>query len=164
MTVISDTRAMTLDDAKALFAEYAQHEKTVERAKAMSEARIVAEKARTEEARLPHEQRMAVIEEILTTFIRANAEKYFTKPRKVATDFGRFGLEFCAKVELTDNAAIVQHAKDNGHDELFRVKETALRGAVLKRLRRGEHVPGAKLLEGDVVVLTVDKAYKEGEG
>jgi hypothetical protein len=161
MSVISDNRGMSIDDAKSMFAEYAQAKKGVAKLRAQSELRIANEKARTDEACEPFLSRMAAIEKTLSEFVRANAEKYFTRPRKVTTDFGKFGLDRSSKVEVLDADAVIAHAKEAGDMDLVKVTERVATGELAKRLRAGETIPGAELLDGDLVVLTVDRTYLE---
>jgi len=161
MPVISDTRDMTVEQADALFAEYAEAAKRKARLQAMSEVRIAKEKQKTDEACAPHETRMREIEAQLAPWIRANAETHFKRPRTRATSQGRYGLQFDAKVKVEDAKTVIQHAKDAGDTDLYNVRETVSKDAVKTRIKRGETVPGARLVEGDLVVLRPSKAYLE---
>jgi len=159
MAVISDLRSMTLGQAMDLFQEYAGLAKDCEKRTAASEVRIQTEKERTAEANRPDQDRMDEILGTLTEFIRAHAHDLFRRPRKQRTDFGSFGLDTATKVEVDDQDAVIRFAEEHPDLELTATTTSVLKTKLLAAIRDGRKVPGARLVQGDLVVVKVDKAY-----
>lgn len=158
MAVIIDPRNTTMDDAVAMFAEYARLAKAVARRKAVSEDRIAKEKAKTEATNAPDEARMKELEGAIGRFVLANRTD-FVRPKQRPTDFGKFGLQHSTRIEVQDVETVLTHARDQGYTDMINVKETLNRAALKRRLDAGENIPGAARLAGDIVVLNVDKQY-----
>lgn len=121
---------------------------------ARAERRIEAIKAThaelTETERAQHDE----FANALATFITANPEM-FRKPRKVATDWGSFGLQEVCSVEIADPEAVIDWALEQGYDDCVRTVRTPDKGALKTRLLAGENVPGVTLNQGDTAVYKV---------
>jgi phage host-nuclease inhibitor protein Gam len=161
-TKLADTRTMTLDDARATFADLARAEIELAKLDAATEARIAQVKAN-------HEERAAVFRLArdahayrLTQFILANPEQ-FRKPRAICTDFGRFGRRTVANVEVFDWEALQDWALENGHMDTVRTTRAPVKPAIAKRIKSGQDVPGCKVVEGEEAFYAVDKALATAE-
>ncbi len=163
MAVVSDMRGMTMDAAVEMFHEYAARKKQIEKRNAASAVRIQAEKDRTQEANAEDAGRMDEIAAALTVFVQANRQTLFRRPRKRKTDVGTFGLDSASKVEVTDEGAVIEFAEAHSEylGQVVRETKSVLRTELAKALRGGWEIPGAHLVTGEVVVMTVSKDYIE---
>lgn len=156
-TKLADTREMTLDDAKAIFSDIARHDLEIEKRNAALEVRIAKLKAEHEAGLATTVMARDALAHRLTTYIMSHQD-LFTRPRAVSTDFGRFGLRKLSNVAIASRKQLVDFALKHGHADLVKTTHTPQKGAIRRRLKAGEAIPGAELIEGQEAFYAVDKA------
>jgi len=144
----------TLEDAKRLMAEIARLECNLACAAAQFEKRVVAAKqAYTDRASNTMDARDTAVQQ-LTMFIQDNKD-LFLDPRKVATEFGAFGLQEASEVEITNEQDVIGHCIDAGYEDCVKTVRALLKQGLKAHLKSGEKIPGCHLKEGDTVVYKV---------
>jgi len=159
-TRLADTRTMTLDDAKAAFADLAQAQLRVERRAAAAEVKIATIKARLVDDNAVDGAIVKVAAERLTAFILAN-RPLFEQPRQVKTEYGRFGLRDATRLEVQCEDVLIEALLDRGYDDCLVTRRTLVKDRIRTRIEAGEDLPGVRVLTGDVATYTVDKALVE---
>ena len=166
MSVLCDNRkyqAMTVEEADALFLDLARHKAAVEREAAKYKQRLAELEAAHRAKIVLDVAAVEVMERELGAYIRANPAR-FLKPRKHQVgQIGSYGITTDpAVVKIEDKAAFVAFALEQGYDDLYQVERTVCKDAVLRRIRAGEEIPGARVIEaGDVAKLSFRKGYAE---
>lgn len=155
-TKLADTREMTLDDARACFADLAQAEIQITKQTAAAEARIARLKAEFDAQVVTQRGVRDALAGRLRDFILAHPDQ-FRKPRAIATDFGRFGRRSVSNVQVSDFDALRQWARDNAHLDCLLVIERPVKPAIAVRLRDGQTVPGCAIVEGEEAFYNVDR-------
>ena len=166
MTVLKDNRkhqAMTVAEADDLFLRIA-------RLKAVIDKESAAHKKKLADLEMAHKEKISAaleeketLEAQLEGYIMANQE-LFEKPRKHPVgQIGTYGITTDpAYVDITDEDAVIEYARENGYDELIQLKVKLDKDAVRRRIEAGETIPGADLIPaGDVVKITFKKGYAE---
>jgi hypothetical protein len=148
---------MTLDNAKEVFADLAQAKLRMVKRAAAAEVKLARIKEELGEANRADEAAVAEAEALLTGYIQGHRDQ-FRKPRQVKTEFGRFGLRDATRLQVDDEDALVEALMDLGYDDCMQVRRSIVKDAVVARIQGGEMLPGARVLDGDLVTYTVDKA------
>jgi len=156
-TRLADTRTLTLDDARAAFADLAQARLRMERRAAAAECRIATIKAGLAAGNAEDDAALQAAEARLTAFILAHPEQ-FRKPRQVRTEFGRFGLRDATRLEVTDEDRLIEALMEAGYDDCMEVRRRVVKDKVRERIAGGERLPGVRVETGDLVTYTIDRA------
>ena len=146
-----------INEARNVFAQIAQIEKTLAVADAKLEAKIHELKQRHASDVADDVTRLHILGQDLTAFIGAN-RGLFVKPRKIATEFGSFGLQTSSELVIRDEAALIKWAMDNRRDEFWASKVSPAKPAIKAAMMEGEQVPHCDLLTGDTAVYKVAEA------
>lgn len=154
-TKLADTRTMTIDDARNVFADIARLEIDIAKRRAMAEKRIADLKAQFDAEISPQAAVRDGLAQRLTQFILANPA-LFKKPRSVQTDFGRFGRLTVSNIEIDDSDTMVAWALEQGYDDIVKTVRSPVRPAIAARIRAGETIPGARLVEVEEAFYAVD--------
>ena len=149
--VLTDNRkykAMTADEADKLFAEIAELELAAAAIGADGDAEV--QKLKDKYESLLAETKFQLPEKVteLTAYIQANPER-FQKPRARKTPEGQYGLRSVSNLEINDELAIYNYAKEQGMTELFVTTVKINKDAVLKAINEGHPIPGAQLVSGE---------------
>lgn len=155
-TKLADTRAVSITDADNLLEAIAHAKIRIVRMEVHQEAAIARAKSRCAATTMEDRMLIAELEKQLTSFILGNRGT-FKRPRQRKTPFGKFGLVACTKVDLTDRAAVIQHALDNGYDDCIQTTHSPDKAGILARIDAGETVPGAEKRSGDVAKYSIDR-------
>lgn len=99
----------------------------------------------------------ATITSRITGFIEANQDK-FQKPRKRKTQYGTYGLQHAAEVDVFDKKACTEHCANHGLMDCVRINANPIKAGIKKRIDAGETIPGVRVQEGDLAVATIAKA------
>lgn len=152
-------RAMTVQDADALFREIALLTVKIGKIEAGYEKKIADLKAAAnrETEELEDELRWKVAR--LTSYIQANPER-FIKPRQHATDYGKYGVRTVSNLEITDEEAVKLAVKAHGIPALI-VTEKLDKKALEKAIGDGQEIRGCELRRGEIASYTVAKALME---
>ena len=160
-TQLADPRTMTAEGADALLEEIAHASARITREEAKREAQINRAKSACEADTADDRALIRDLEQRLTTFILTHSDQ-FKRPRMRRTPFGKYGFrKATGKADIQDKAAVLAWADDNGYDDCFIIRKAVDKAGVLKRLRRGEEVPGAALSGGDLAEYKLDRAVLE---
>ena len=159
MKRIADLRPVIkdLDEAKQIMAEIAQLECQIAYADALLEKQVVAAKERHGERVDPHLERLNQVHNSLKNFIMNNRQ-LFKKPRKIATEFGSFGLQDVSELIVSNEETLIEHCLEQGYTECVKTVQKPVKSEIKKRLKDGEQIPGCSLVEGDTAVYKVAKA------
>jgi len=158
MPHLTDTRLLTLDDARATLEALAHCEVRMAAANAKAEKRINEIKSSAESAIAQDRDLKAKLEQKLTAFIMCN-QGMFEKPRAQKTAFGEFGLRKAANTLTVEDAeAVIQWALDNGYSDIVETTRVLVKDAIKRRLAAGEQVPGCAIPVGDFAFYKVAKA------
>ena len=159
---ISDYRNApnTIDEAKTLFNELAQHCIALAVRDAQLEKRVAKLKAdhaiETEEFR----KDIADMERVLSEFILGNRD-LFKDPRKAKTHFGSFGLQTVNDVVIEDEDAAKKAVVKRQFEDCFQLALRLVKAGIKARLEAGEKIPGVSKRSGDTAVYKVEKALIE---
>jgi hypothetical protein len=148
---------LSLDDATAIFNRLAERTLVLEARNASFEKRVARLKAQHEES---CSKLVSDIDDhalALTSFIETN-RGLFNDPRKVKTSLGSFGLQTVSELKITDEDLLVQHLLGSGYDDCYEVVRKPIKAPVKARIKTGETIPGAIVVEGDTAVYKVDRA------
>jgi len=157
-TRLADTRTVpTMQDAEKLMADYRKTTCEREVIIARAEKRIAAISAKAQEDCAGLDRQLRSIEDSLGAFILANRE-LFVKPRQHQTPDGRFGLRDASRLEVEDMDALIEHILDCGYDDCVKISRCLVKPAVTKRITHGETMPGARVVAGEIVSVSVAKA------
>ena len=152
-------RAMTVQEADALFQEIALLTVKIEKTKAQYEKRIAELKAAAgRETEVPEAELREKVAK-LTAYINANPER-FIKPRQHQTDYGKYGVRTVSNLEITDEEAVKMAVKAQGIPALV-VTEKLDKKALEKAIGDGAAIPGCEMRRGEVASYTVAKALME---
>ena len=152
-------RAMTVQQADALFQEIALLTVKIEKTKAQYEKRIAELKAAAGRETEAPEAELREKVSVLTAYINANPER-FVKPRQHQTDYGKYGFRSATKLEVIDEEAIKLSVKAQGIPALV-VIEKLDKKALEKAITDGQTVDGCELRRGEIASYTVAKALLE---
>ena len=149
--VLNDNRkfkAMTSDEADALFAEIAELELQAAAIGADGDAAMQTLKTKYEQWLA--EAKFQLPEKVtkLSAYILANSER-FAKPRARKTPEGQYGLRSVSNLEINDESKVYAYVKGAGMNECFEIKVVLKKDAVLKALNQGEPIPGAQVVTGE---------------
>ena len=161
-TRLSDNRAlraMTVQEADALFREIALLTVRIDKIEAGYEKRIAELKAAAQRETDPLKTDLRAKVAELTAYILANQER-FAKPRQHQTDYGKYGLRSVANVEVLDEEAVKASVKAQGIPALI-VTEKLDRKAIEKAISDGLTVDGCELRRGEIASYTIAKALLE---
>jgi len=158
MPHLTDTRLLTLDDARATLEALAHCEVRIAQVNARAEKKINEIKSAAETALAPERDLKSQLEQKLTAFI-LNNRGLFEKKRSQETSFGTFGLRKAANTLTVEDAeTVIQWALDQGYDDLVETTRVLVKDAVKRRLAAGEQVPGCSIPVGDFAFYKVAKA------
>ena len=152
-------RAMSVQDADALFQEIALLTVKIEKTKAQYEKRIAELKAAAGRETEAPEAELREKVATLNHYILANPER-FVKPRQHQTDYGRYGVRSVSNLEITDEEAVKAAVKANAIPALV-VTEKLDKKALEKAIGDGLSIPGCEMRRGEVASYTVAKALME---
>ena len=161
-TRLSDNRAlraMTVQQADALFQEIALLTVKIEKTKAQYEKRIAELKAAAGRETEAPEAELREKVAVLNHYILANPER-FIKPRQHQTDYGRYGVRTVSNIEITDEEAVKLAVKAQAIPALV-VIEKLDKKALEKAIGDGLSIPGCEMRRGEVASYTVAKALME---
>ena len=161
-TRLSDNRAlraMTVQEADALFREIALLTVRIDKIEAGYEKRIAELKAAAQRETDPLKTDLRAKVAELTAYILANTDR-FAKPRQHQTDYGKYGLRSVANLEVLDEEAVKASVKAQGIPALI-VTEKLDRKALEKAISDGMAVDGCELRRGEIASYTVAKALLE---
>ena len=162
-TVLNDNRrykAMTAEEADALFAEIAALKLELVSIAADGDREIAEVKAKY--ARLATE-RMPLFQskcDDLEEYIKANPER-FLKPRSRKTEFGKYGKRDVSNVKVIDLPIALKYVKDHMLTQLYKVKESLVKKAIEKFIKDGNEVPGTKITAGERILMDVSQELIE---
>ena len=152
-------RAMTVQEADALFQEIALLTVRIEKTKANYEKKIAELKAAAGRETEAPEAELREKVAVLSAYINANPER-FVKPRQHQTDYGKYGFRSATKLEITDEEAVKLTVKALGIPALT-VIEKLDKKALEKAISDGQTVDGCELRRGEIASYTVAKALLE---
>lgn len=152
-------RAMTVQQADAVFRDIALLTVKIEKIKAGYEKRIAELKAAGERETEGLDAELREKVSVLTAYINANPER-FIKPRQHQTDYGKYGFRSATKLEVIDEEAIKLSVKAQGIPALV-VIEKLDKKALEKAITDGQTVDGCELRRGEIASYTVAKALLE---
>ena len=152
-------RAMTVQQADAVFRDIALLTVKIEKIKAGYEKRIAELKAAGERETEGLDSELREKVSVLTAYINANPER-FVKPRQHQTDYGKYGFRSATKLEVIDEEAIKLSVKAQGIPALV-VIEKLDKKALEKAISDGQTVDGCELRRGEIASYTVAKALLE---
>lgn len=161
MTVIADNRkylAMGTAEGDALFADAAQAEIYLIKTAAAHEKRIAAAKDNAEKELIPLRAGLKELTDKLAAYISAHPER-FQNPRARKTAFGRYGLRHVSKLEITDEAKLMDYSDDNSLG-LYQLVTKFDKGAI-KKAAEAANVPGAEIRSGEETFYSVEKRLLE---
>ena len=161
-TRLSDNRAlraMTVQQADALFQEIALLTVKIEKTKAQYEKRIAELKAAAGRETEAPEAELREKVATLNHYILANPER-FIKPRQHQTDYGRYGVRTVSNIEITDEEAVKLAVKAQAIPALV-VIEKLDKKALEKAIGDGLSIPGCEMRRGEVASYTEAKALME---
>lgn len=153
-------RAMTVQQADALFQEIALLTVKIEKTKAQYEKRIAELKAAAGRETEAPEAELREKAALLKDYMKEHEER-FIQPRQHKTEYGCYGFRNVSKLEITDEEAIIKYARDNGHDDLILLKVKLDERALKKAIGDGLLIPGCEMRRGEVASYTVAKALME---
>ena len=159
---LTDARDTTFADADGLLQQLFDTRLAILRLEAAAEKQISELRDQLALNTAQDRQRLELAEARLSAFIHAHKDA-FSKPRMRQTPWGKYGMRTSTRLEISDPAALLQWAKDNGYADLFKVEETLVKPAVTKRLQAGELVPGADLDTSETPEYKLDTAALEAE-
>lgn len=164
MNRLADLRIniQTIEDAKTLLGEIARLTCTLAVEKARAEKRITEEKERFAERTAPLVDEIATRESTLKSFIMTH-KTLFEKPRKVATEFGSFGLQYVKELEIGDEVRLVQYCLEEELEGALKIVRTPIKDNIKQRLEDGQKLPGCSIKEGDTAVYKVAKSLIDAE-
>lgn len=154
---LTDARDTTFAESDALLAEVFQHRLAILRAEAGAEARIAKVREALDAETAPARQRLELAEARLSAAVHAHRDA-FQKPRMRVTTWGKYGLRTSTRLTIADVEALIEHAKDHGYTDLYRVVETLDKPAITKRLQAGQPLPGCSLDQGEASEYKLDPA------
>ena len=156
-------KAMSADEADALFLAIAKRKAALERKGAAYKARLAKlEEEFLADTRADRDAYNNLSAELMA-YIIANPER-FVKPRKRRVGgIGSYGITTDpAIVNIIDKDTVIQFALDNGYDDIVRVSREPVKDAILRRNMDGEAVPGVRITPpGDVAKLTFKANFAE---
>ena len=152
-------RAMTVQEADALFQDIALLTVKIEKTKAQYEKRIAELKAAAGRDTEGPEAELREKVAKLTAYINANPER-FIKPRQHQTDYGKYGVRTVSNLEITDEEAVKMAVKAHGIPALI-VIERLDKKALEKAIGDGADLDGCELRRGEIASYTVAKALLE---
>lgn len=152
-------RAMTVQEADALFQEIALLTVKIEKTKANYEKKIAELKASAGRETEAPEAELRDKVAVLTAYINANPDR-FIKPRQHQTDYGKYGVRSVSNLEITDEEAVKLAVKALGIPALV-VTEKLDKKALEKAIGDGLSIPGCELRQGEIASYTVAKALME---
>ena len=152
-------RAMSVQEADALFREIALLTVKISKIEAGFEKRIADLKAAAhfETGGMKADLRNKTA--LLTAYIQANPER-FIKPRQHQTDYGKYGVRTVSNLEITDEEAVKLAVKAQGIPALV-VTEKLDKKALEKAISDGQSIDGCELRRGEIASYTVAKALME---
>ena len=152
-------RAMSVQEADALFREIALLTVKISKIEAGFEKRIADLKAAAnfETGGMKADLRNKTA--LLTAYIQANPER-FIKPRQHQTDYGKYGVRTVSNLEITDEEAVKLAVKALGIPALV-VTEKLDKKALEKAISDGQTIDGCELRRGEIASYTVSKALLE---
>lgn len=158
MPALTDTRTLTLADAKAILEQLAHCDCKIASEQTRTEKRIAALKSECELRTAADRHLRDALEAKLTAFILSHQDQ-FQKPRAVRTDFGEFGLRAVTdKLVVANDDDVIAWAREQGYTDLLQEITVLVRDAVKKRLKAGEVVPGCSLPQGERAYYKVAKS------
>ena len=156
-TKLADTRELTLDDARKLHEKIANLEIELAVQQAHAERRIAKLKAEYQQTVAPTLAERDRLAQDLANYILFHPEE-FTRPRAIRTELGRFGRRAVSNVKLLDTDEVISWAQSYGYDDALKITYRPVKPAIAKRIRAGEDVPGAEMIEGEEAFYIVDRA------
>ncbi len=162
MTVKKDLRETpaTIEECDQLHARLADCSVELEllRAKAEKEIEIIKTQLDADTHLLRQEKHD--LEYRIVSYVEQNKDQ-FQKPRKHKTSYGSYGLTKDTKVDVFSEEECAGYCADHGLMDCIRITTKTIRSAISKRLKKGESIPGVRILEGDMAVVNIDKAILE---
>lgn len=152
-------RAMTVQEADALFREIALLTVRKEKIAAGYEKRIAELKAAANRDTEPLEAELQEKVAVLNAYILANPER-FAKPRQHTTEYGKYGVRTVSNLEILDPAAVKLAVLAQNIPALI-VTEKLDKKALEKAISDGLTIPGCEIRRGELASYTVAKALME---
>lgn len=162
MNRIADLRPglRTMEEAEACLAGIARAECEIACSAASCDRQIQTAKERHAERTARFVVERDGLVEDLTTFISTHRD-LFKRPRKRTTEFGSFGLQTAAEIEIPDTEILIDNLAELGYDDCLKVVRIPIKEGLRKRLKAGETISGCALREGDTAVYKVAPSLLE---
>ena len=152
-------KAMTVEQADALFREIALITVRINRVKANYEKKIADLKTAAELTLGPDEAELERLSQELRNYIQSNPER-FIRPRQHLTDYGKYGVRTAVKLEITDEETVKNEVRRQGIPALTLIEHLD-RKALEKAISEGKTIAGCELCRGEIASYTVSKALLE---
>ncbi len=151
-TVMNDNRkykAMTADEADALFAEIARIELSIAKIAAAGDRELAKVKEKFAAQLEPMKSELPGKVEKLKSYVEANKER-FLKPRARKTPDGQYGLRTVSNLDIEDETKLLAWAREHGIlGELFETEYKVRKDAVTTALNDGTELPGCEVQSGE---------------
>ena len=152
-------KAMTVEQADALFREIALITVRINRVKANFEKKIADLKNAAELTLGPDETELERLSKELSNYIQSNPER-FIRPRQHVTDYGKYGLRTAVKLEISDEEMVKAEVRRQ-HIPALTLIEHLDRKALEKSISEGKTIAGCEMRRGEIASYTVSKALLE---
>jgi hypothetical protein len=146
-----------MDEAKDLFDILAQEIINLAELDAKLEKRIAKLKADHAAETTVSREEIADMEKVLSDFILGNRD-LFKDPRKIKTDFGRFGLQAVSEIDIKDEFVALKAVIKRNFEDCFETDTKLVKAGLKTRIESGEKIPGIVQRSGDTAVYKVTKA------
>lgn len=143
MTTLSETRSMTIDGAKAALEQLAHAACRLAAKKAKKEKRLLEIESTFEEETKADAQEAERLTLLIREFCRGNPH-LFTKPRKMKTPFGEFGMQTVSDLKIDNEEALILVLTERGlEEECIKTVRKPDKDAVRALIEAGQTIPGA---------------------
>lgn len=156
---ISDMRdgIQTLDAARQVFDQLAMTIIKLAAADAILEKKIAKLKFDHDAATALDRDIVAAAGKLLARFIEQHKDQ-FQDPRKIKTNFGCFGLQSVTELLVDDPDRLEKYLIAHDFKDCFEPVIKVIKKAVLKRIKAGKKLPGARINNGDTATYKVEKS------
>lgn len=164
MTTLGDNRkyrAMTAEEADKIMQNIALLEAEIEIIKSRTEKKIAELKSASTAAIEPLELKKSDMEQELGEYVNANGER-FIKVRTRKTAFGTYGKRTVSNLNIYDEEKVLEYAKQNNLDFLYKIEYKVEKKAVEKAITDGifpANGQGARIESGERIKCDVLKAF-----
>lgn len=163
MNRVKDLRIKSLEEAKVIMTKWAKIVARIKLLEARAKSKIATINDELQKDRVPLSEQAGALAGDLTEYINANRGQ-FKKPRKVRCDGGSFGLQDAKGIEITDEAALMEHLLENGYDDCYTITRTPVKKALEERLKNKCALPGVTLAKGETIVLKAEFDLTDEDG